>query len=156
MIADVAVRLARRSDAAAIAELSRDEIEQGLPWGWRAGRIAGAITDAETNVVVVDSPAGTLAGFGIMVYRERHAHLMLLAVHPSQRRRGVASALLRWLEGVARSAGIARVRLEARLDNGAARCFYSEHGYRERRLRPGMYRSDVHGVQLEKWLHAQE
>ena len=30
------VRLARRADAAAIAALSRDEIEHGLPWRWRA------------------------------------------------------------------------------------------------------------------------
>lgn len=152
MIADIAVRLARRSDAAAIAALSRDEIEHGLPWRWRADRIADAITDADTNVAVVDGEGGMLAGFGIMVYRDTTAHLLLFAVRPSRRRSGVGSALLRWLETVARSAGITRIRLEARQDNAAARCFYSEHGYHERRLRPGMYRSDVHGVQLEKWL----
>jgi ribosomal-protein-alanine N-acetyltransferase len=152
MIADVTVRLARRGDAAAIARLSRDEIERGLPWSWRAERIAEAIADADTNVAVADGAAGALAGFGIMVYRVRHAHLLLFAVHPLQRRRGVGSALLQWLEAVARAAGIGCVRLEARLDNAAARCFYGEHGYHERRLRPGMYRRDVHGVQLEKWL----
>jgi [ribosomal protein S18]-alanine N-acetyltransferase len=153
VIADIAVRLARRADAAAIAALSRDEIEHGLPWRWRAGRIAEAIADADTNVAVADGPTpGTLAGFGIMVYRDVNAHLLLFAVHPSQRRRGVGSALLLWLETVARTAGIARIRLEARQDNAAARCFYSEHGYHERTLRPGMYSDAVHGVQLEKWL----
>lgn len=152
MIADIAVRLAQRSDAAAIAALSRDEIEHGLPWRWRAERIADAIADADTNVAVADGEHGTLAGFGVMVYRERHAHLLLFAVHPSRRRSGVGSALLLWLEAVARSAGITRIRLEARQDNEAARCFYSEHGYHERALRPAMYSNAVHGVQLEKWL----
>jgi ribosomal-protein-alanine N-acetyltransferase len=153
VIADIAVRLARRADAAAIAALSRDEIEHGLPWSWRAERIADAIADADTNVAVADGRApGTLAGFGIMVYRDVNAHLLLFAVHPSQRRSGVGSALLLWLETVARTAGITRIRLEARQDNEAARCFYSEHGYHERTLRPGMYSPAVHGVQLEKWL----
>jgi ribosomal-protein-alanine N-acetyltransferase len=153
VIADIAVRLARRGDAAAIAALSRDEIEHGLPWRWREARIADAIADADTNVAVAGGAApGALAGFGIMVYRDTTAHLLLFAVHPSRRRRGVGSALLGWLEAVARSAGITRIRLEARQDNGAARCFYSEHGYHERQLKPGMYSAAVHGVQLEKWL----
>lgn len=154
MIADVAVRLAHPADAAAIAALSRDEIERGLAWRWRPQRIADAIADADTNVAVVDGAQDTLAGFGIMVYRDDTAHLLLFAVHPTRRRSGVGSALLRWLEAVARTAGITRIRLEARLDNVAARCFYSEHGYHERTIRRAMYSAAVHGVRLEKWLNA--
>lgn len=152
MIADVAVRLARRADASAIAALSRDEIERGLDWRWRPQRIVDAMADADTNVAVAHSPQGALAGFGIMVYRDDTAHLLLFAVHPAERRRGVGSALLHWLEAVAASAGIRRIRLEARLDNAAARCFYSEHGYHERTIRRAMYGAEVDGVRLEKWL----
>lgn len=156
MIADVAVRLARRADAAAIAALSRDEVEQGLPWRWRAERIAAAIADADTNVAVADGAApGTLAGFGIMVYRDTSAHLLLFAVHPARRRSGVGSALLGWLEAVARTAGIARIRLEARQDNAAARGFYGRHGYHERNTKPYLYSDTVHGVRLEKWLRTE-
>jgi ribosomal-protein-alanine N-acetyltransferase len=151
MLADIAVRLATSADAAEIAAMSRDEIEHGLPWRWRPGRVARAIADVETNVVVVGEP-GTLVAFGIMSYRDEEAHLLLFAVRPASRRRGVGSAVLRWLEDVALAAGTRRIHLEARRENAAARLFYNEHGYHERAIRPGMYADSVDGIQLEKWL----
>lgn len=155
MIADTAIRLALAADAPAIAALSRDTIEQGLPWAWRAPRIARAIRDPETNVAVV-GPPGTVLGFGIMVYRENDAHLLLFAVDPARRREGLGSALLAWLEDVARIAGCRRIRVEARRDNVAARSFYSEHGYHERQIKAGMYGRGVDGVRLEKWLRVED
>jgi ribosomal-protein-alanine N-acetyltransferase len=155
MLAQPVLRLASPVDAAAIAALSRDTIEQGLPWSWRAERIAHAIRDADTNVVVA-GPAGALEGFGIMIYRQDDAHLVLFAVHPGKRRRGIGSALLLWLEGVARTAGCRRIRLEARRDNVAGRNFYNEHGYHERAIQKNRYDAGVDGVGLEKWLRPEE
>ena len=97
----LSVRLATRDDAAAIAAMSRDEIERGLPWSWTEARVARAIGDPETNVIVA-GPEGLLAGFGIMSYKGDEAHLLLFAVAITQRRRGVGSAILEWLERVAR------------------------------------------------------
>ena len=154
MIADVPVRLATLGDALEIAEMSRDYIEQGLRWRWRASRISKVIADPDTNVAVVGEH-GALTAFGIMHYADRDAHLLLFAVRPKVRRHGVGSATLIWLETVARSAGARRIRLEARRDNEAARSFYSEHGYHERAIRPGMYSELVDGVRLEKWLRAE-
>ena len=151
MLAETAIRLARPDDAAEIAALSRDTIEQGLPWTWHPERIARAIRDRETNVVVAGAP-GALAGFGIMAYRDDDAHLLLFAVQPGRRREGVGTALLHWLEDVARAAGARRIRLEARWDNAAARSFYNEHGYHERAIRKGYYAGGVDAVGLEKWL----
>lgn len=151
MIADVAVRLATPADAAAIAAMSREYIEYGLPWRWTPARIAHAIRSRDTNVAVVGDP-GALAGFGIMAYRDEDAHLLLLAVRAQQRRRGIASAIVEWLEAVARCAGMQRIRVEARRENEAARNFYSEHGYHERAIRAAMYGPAVDGVRLEKWL----
>lgn len=151
MIADTAIRLAVPGDAAAIAAMSRDYIEQGLSWGWRAGRVARWIRHPDANVAVVGAP-GAIVAFGIMSYLEDDAHLLLFAVHHARRREGLGSALLLWLEDVARAAGSHRIRVEARRDNLAARNFYSEHGYHERAIRPGMYREDVDGIRLEKWL----
>lgn len=153
MIADTAIRLALPEDAAAIAALSRDHIEQGLPWGWRAARVARSMRDPDTNVVVVGAP-GSIVAFGIMSYLETDAHLLLFAVHPDHRRRGIGSAVLQWLEDVARAAGAKRIRVEARRDNEAARDFYSEHGYHERAIATNMYGGAVDGVRLEKWLRA--
>jgi ribosomal-protein-alanine N-acetyltransferase len=155
MRTELALRLATPADAQAIALLSRDTIEQGLPWTWGPQRVARAIRDANTNVVVAGA-AEAIAGFGIMSYLETDAHLLLLAVHPLRRREGLASAILAWLEDVARAAGARRIRVEARRDNVAARSFYNEHAYHERAIREAMYSGIADGVRLEKWLRVQD
>ena len=151
MISQLAIRFATPADADAIAALSRDEIEHGLPWTWRAPRVRHAIANAETNVVVVGAPGAVIA-FGVMFHTERDAHLLLFAVHRSQQRQGIGSALLLWLEDAARAAGASSIRVEARFDNEAARSFYNERCYHERRIVPRMYDDRLHGVRLEKWL----
>lgn len=149
------IRLATRADAAEIAAMSRDQIERGLPWSWTAERVASAIRNRDTNVAVVGEP-GALAGFGIMAYRDEVAHLLLFSVRPSHRRRGVGSALLRWLEAVAVTAGIGRIVVECRRDNAPARNFYAESGYHELAITKGYYRGYSGGgedaIRLEKWL----
>ena len=153
MIADIPVHLATRADALQIAEMSRDTIEYGLPWGWTETRVARAIQDRDKNVVVVRE-GDRVVGFGIMGYLEEDAHLLLLAVRPERRRTGIASAILLWLEKVAQAAGATRIRVESRQENDAARNFYNEHGYHERALRKRMYSGAADGVMLEKWLRA--
>jgi [ribosomal protein S18]-alanine N-acetyltransferase len=153
MIADSALRLATLADAADIAAMSRDYIEQGLPWSWTENRVARAIRDSDTNVIVA-GPRGAIAAFGIMSYLEDDAHLLLLAVHGSNQRKGIGSAIVGWLEEVARTAGARRIRVECRRDNAAARNFYCEHGYHELNIGKRMYRGLEDGVHLEKWLRS--
>ena len=145
------IRLATRADAAVIAAMSRDEIEQGLPWSWTERSVLGAIQNRDTNVAVMEE-RGTLVGFGIMAYREELAHLLLFSVRPEYRRRGVGSELLRWLEEVAVIAGVQRIVVECRRDNAGARNFYAESGYHELAISKGYYRGVEEAVQLEKWL----
>ena len=151
MLSNLTIRLASPADAFAIAALSRAEIEHGLPWTWREPRVRHAIADPETNVIVI-GPPGAVVAFGAMLYAADDAHLLLFAVHRSQQRKGVGSALLDWLEEAARVAGASRVRVEARLDNEAARSFYNERGYHEGAIVPRMYSDRLDGVRLEKWL----
>lgn len=146
-----AIRLATVADAAAIAAMSRDEIEQGLPWSWTESRVAGAIRNADTNVAVAGE-RGALEGFGIMAYREDVAHLLLFSVRPGHRRRGLGTELLRWLEAVAIDAGVQRVTIECRRDNVPARNFYAEFGYHELAITKGYYRGVEDAIRLEKWL----
>lgn len=155
MLAHTAIRIAKPDDAPAIAAMSRDYIEQGLPWTWLPARVLRAIVNPNTNVVVV-GPPGDLSAFGIMAYLDDDAHLLLFAVHPARRRQGIGTAVLAWLEDVARAAGAKRIRVEARQDNAAARSFYSEHGYHERKLAPHMYSGVLDGVKLEKWLRIEQ
>jgi ribosomal-protein-alanine N-acetyltransferase len=153
MIADVAVRMATVADATDIAWMSREYIEYGLPWRWTVERVTRAIRDPETNVVVVGAQ-GALVAFGIMFYADDDAHLLLFAVRAERQRAGVGSAVLRWLEAAARSAGARRIRVETRRESEAARNFYSENGYHELQIRTRMYSGLVDGICLEKWLRS--
>jgi ribosomal-protein-alanine N-acetyltransferase len=145
------IRLATAADAPAIADMSRQYIESGLGWSWTPARIAAAIADRETNVALIDQPDGVLA-FGIMHYAERSAHLALLAVDPAQRRRGIAARLVAWLEKCADTAGIERIRVEARSDNPEALAFYQKLGYLQIDRLARYYRGVLDAVRLEKTL----
>jgi ribosomal-protein-alanine acetyltransferase len=155
MITEYEVKLAVPGDAVAISELSRDAIEYGLPWNWTPRRVARSIADNSTNVTVVRH-GDSLVGFAIMVYGELEAHIVLLAVHPSYRRKNVASTLLCWLETTTRVAGIDLIRLEARAQNVAAIAFYRKHGFTELGLRKGYYEGVEDAVQMAKDLWAQD
>jgi ribosomal-protein-alanine N-acetyltransferase len=143
------ISLAVAADAAAIAELSRDTIEQGLPWSWTARRVARSIRDRSTNVVVARRARGLL-GFAIMKYEEEEAHLLLLAVQSAQRRKGIGSALLAWLEQTVVVAGIGVVRLETRADNQDGRLFYRRHGFEDVGLQQGYYQGVEDAMQMCK------
>ena len=145
------IRFATRADAAVIAEMSRDLIERGLGWSWTRERVLRSLRHPDTNAVVAVREAER-AGFGIMKYGEDEAHLLLLAVQPSCARRGVGSAIVAWLERSARVAGIARISLEARFGNVAARNFYARLGYAQRQLLPGYYGGREASVRMAKEL----
>lgn len=151
MIISPHVSLANESDARGIAEMSRDYVEYGLGWSWTPSRILKAIRDDSTNVAVVRE-RGLVLGFGIMRYAELKAHLTLLAVRPTERKRGLGAVLLTWLEKSALAAGIERVQLEARCDNPVAIVFYRELGYEDAGTVPGYYRGEVDALRLEKSL----
>lgn len=140
------LRLAGVADAPRIAALSRERIEYGLDWSWTPPRVRRAIGDPQTNVVVTER----VTGFGIMKYHDTEAHLLLLAVDPAHARAGIGSALVDWLEQSARVAGIARIGLEARVGNEAARAFYRRLGYREIALLPGYYQGVEASVRMAK------
>lgn len=153
MIGELALRLAASADAPGIARLSRDRIEHGLGWRWTATRVLRSVHDAQTNVVVAPGAAG-LVGFGIMKYHDDEAHLLLLAVQADAVRRGVGSALVEWLERVARVAGVGQVVLEARLTSQEARAFYARLGYREVQTVPGYYQGREACVRLARDLRS--
>lgn len=135
---DFSLRLARTSDAAAIANMSRVLIEYGLRWRWTAERVAASIRDPDVNVLVAGANR-RIVGFAIMRYGEDKAHLDLLAVAPAYRRCGIARQLLQWLEKCAVVAGIFEIALEVRAGNEAAQLFYQSMGYQPLTDLPGYY-----------------
>lgn len=144
-------------EALELARLSRDLIETHLPWSWTPPRIRDAIRDPERLVLVARS-GSQIAGFAVMAFAERHAHLDLLAVTPRWRRHGIGTRLLQWLEASADVAGIEWIDLEVRARNTEARSFYARLGYREHQLVPRYYRGRDHAreaaVRLRRHLRA--
>jgi ribosomal protein S18 acetylase RimI-like enzyme len=121
---------ARIADAGVLALMSRSLVEAGLQHSWDTQRILWHVRHAE-SVVLTARHDRAIAGFAIMRYADSSAHLNLLAVQPAHRRRGVARALLGWLEETALTAGTFVIALELRAGNEAARAFYHAHGYQD-------------------------
>ncbi len=139
------IRLALPGDAQVISLLSRDTIEAGLPWRWRAPEITRFIQSERHNVIVAPGEADLL-GFAVMSYNERDAYLALLAVAPAARRTGLARRLLGWLLKTADVAGIASISVELREDNLAALRLYEETGFAEHNRKVGGYYGRVNQV----------
>lgn len=143
------INLAKASDAAAIADLSRRHIEHGMRWNWREAKVLRYIRSASCNVAVAKA-AGRLIGFGIMEYREHEAHLVLFAVSPLYRRRGVGSAIFEWLRETTLVAGVATVSLELREENLGALAFYRAMGFRETGVLSGYYENRENAIRMTR------
>ena len=155
------LRLAEPGDAHAIAEMSRDYIESGLGWRYDPAHVLRAMRRRETAVLVAagrqtyvarDRPA--LSGFAIMDFGDERAHLVLLAVQPVQRRRGIGRRMVEWLLESAVTAGMASVHLELRADNEAARRFYRALGFSETVLMPRYYNGREAAMRMIRMLRA--
>lgn len=151
MISTPDIGLATIADAQSIALISRFEVEQGLRWAWTSPRVRRAIDDRDTNVVVAREGARVVA-FALMKYEADSAHLLLLAVIPARRRRGIATALLAWLEETLRVAGIGSMRVEVRESNAAALGFYARAGFERVAAVPGYYQGVEAAVRMVKEL----
>ena len=130
----VVLEPATLASARAIANLSRQYIEDGLGWRYRAATIVRYIRDPDTEVVIARHE-GQLAGFVVSEFHAEHVHLVLLAVGPDYQRSGMGRKLIAWIEQMARDAGIFRMVLEVRAGRPDAKAFYEAIGYRRvRRL----------------------
>lgn len=151
MIAIPEIGLASAADAKFIALLSRHEIEHGLRWTWTEHRVRRAIADKATNVVVAKEGA-EVVGFAIMSYEDDHAHLCLLAVVPHRRRRGIATALMAWLEETLMVAGARALQVEVRAINRAAIEFYTALGFEQINASRGYYQGVETALHMVKEL----
>ena len=146
-----AIRLATHDDAYAIAAMSRDCIENGLAWRYTPTRILDAIRSRTTNVAVIHAHGG-LHAVGIMGYGDSAAHLVLLGVQPTQRRKGLGRHLVGWLEACASTAGLDYIGVECRADTPSAVAFYRAQGYRIQGIVPRYYAGRLDAVRMRKRL----
>lgn len=147
MICSEEIRLAKTSDAFRIGEMSRDLIESGLGWSWTPSRVLRAIKEKSSNVVVAVE-GNEVIGFAVMRYSDTEARLDLFGVHPSHRRKGVGTRMVKWLEETALVNGNGVVYLETRLRSQGARQFYKSLGYQVIQRIPGYYKGRETGVRM--------
>ena len=144
---------ARLADADAISLLSRDSVEHGLGWTYRADRIARYVRDPDA-VVLAARLHRQLAGFAIMQFGDERAHLVLMAVAPAFRRRGVGRRMLAWLGESAQVAGVMSIHVELRAENHAAHALYRAAGFAESLRIPGYYRGRETAVRMLRLLRS--
>jgi [ribosomal protein S18]-alanine N-acetyltransferase len=149
----IVLGFARRSDALTLALMSRDLIEAGLGWEYRAERIARLIADPETVALVARDGADVIA-FAVMPFGDERAHLTLLAVSPTYQRRGIARRLIAWLLDSATVAGMSSIHVELRAGNTAARRLYRSAGFVETLRLPGYYRGRENALRMIRMLRA--
>lgn len=120
------------------------------PW---SGRLLREMLEAENTVSLAAlTPDGTVLGYISFSFVLDEGGVNNLAVRPDCRRQGVASALLRQAERLAREKGLAFLILEVRPSNLEAVALYGKHGYAQAGRRKNYYlhpREDAIYMKLE-------
>ncbi len=103
-------------------------------------RLAASPSDSSFCLVVED-PAGEIAGLLVATAAAGEAEIQNVAVSAEKRRGGLASALLAVSLQRLAALGAQTVWLEVRESNHAAIAFYERHGFRRAGRRPAYYSS---------------
>jgi ribosomal-protein-alanine N-acetyltransferase len=149
------IRPAEAEDGPAIAALERaafgsDAWSDALVFEGLGGQVPGAL-----YLVATGSSRGSseiVVGYAAASLFADVSELQRIAVESTERRTGVASALLRRIEEEARLRYSERLLLEVREDNAAACAFYAARGFRELDRRPRYYADGTTAVVLAKEL----
>jgi ribosomal-protein-alanine N-acetyltransferase len=94
-------------------------------------------SDVSDNLVAV--VGGRVAGYVLWWYVADEVHIVNVAVHPDERRRGIARRLLLDVFERARARGMSIATLEVRVHNAAAIRLYDTPGFRQIAIRKGYY-----------------
>jgi [ribosomal protein S18]-alanine N-acetyltransferase len=117
-------------------------------------QIAYLLTDYNT-IALVAKADNNIAGF-IIAQEEienniLYGHIITINVASTYRRKGIATKLLKEIEGIFKQKGITECHLEVREDNRAALKLYQNSGY-QKIGRLEKYYGKTHGLYLKKTL----
>ncbi|SEN35367.1 ribosomal-protein-alanine N-acetyltransferase [Sphingomonas gellani] len=125
-------------DIAEVDALMATAFDARFGEAWTHGQVLGVLAMPGVRLTLArtdDVPAG----FALVRQVLDEAELLLLAVDPAFRRRGIGGALMRQVIADAQAGGVAMVHLEVRADNKASR-LYTRHGFAKVAERRGYYR----------------
>ncbi len=130
----------------AIMDVMERAFDPAFGEAWNRNQVRDALITPNTHVIVTQDESGERAsGFLLSRAAPGEEELLLLAVTPAQRRKGVASNLVAAFKDQARSRGAERLFLEVRVNNPAIR-FYELCGFRQIGRRPNYYRRQDGGT----------
>lgn len=143
---DTLVRPATPADAAAIAALEAENLGRDA---WSPGLVEqGVCGELPTVHYLVAEVGGQVAGYAAASIVADIAELQRVAVTPTHRRSGLATALLDAVVAAARAEGADRLLLEVREDNHDALAFYADRSFAEIDRRRRYYRDGATAIVL--------
>jgi [ribosomal protein S18]-alanine N-acetyltransferase len=134
-IAEIRVRRAVAGDLQRIVEIE----SRAYQFPWSEGIFRDCLRVGYPAWVV--EAGGCLAGYGIVSVAAGESHVLNVCVDPAWQRLGLGRRLMVQLMHCARELGAARMMLEVRPSNTAARALYEQLGFAEIGLRPAYYPS---------------
>lgn len=132
------------ADLDAVTEVMRAAFDDRFGEAWTRSQCAGILPMPGVQLVLARDGEGDLAGFSLFRTVADEAELLLLAVAPDCRRRGIGRMLLDHFMDRARDAGASRVHLEVREGNPAV-MMYRQAGFILAGRRPKYYRGRFGG-----------
>ena len=135
----VEIASGRVSDADAVDRVMQAAFEPRYGEAWTRAQCVGILTMPGVWLTLARIE-GDVVGFALVRAIMDEAELLLIAVDPACRRRGVAGALMRSILDECRGRGVHRVHLEVRANNHAV-ALYAAHGFTKVGERRDYYRA---------------
>jgi [ribosomal protein S18]-alanine N-acetyltransferase len=130
----------RRATRVDIPDLER-LVHESAADHWTVEQITAEF-DRAASTLYVASCELSACGFAVVMRAAQEADLLLIAIHPDFRRRGIAAGLLRFIQSDASSSGIDKLCLEVRSTNDGAIALYRQAGFVVAGIRKGYYERD--------------
>ena len=130
--------VARSTEAELDAILDIERLSFPIPWARQAFADEMARPWARLEILR-HLPTGRVVGFCNYWLVADELHILNVAVHPDERRRGHAARLLRHILDEAARSQARLISLEVRVSNLAAAALYRKFGFREVGMRPRYY-----------------
>lgn len=119
------IRRGDAGDLASVARLMQAAFDPRYGEAWNSAQCTGMLALPGTWLTIAESDAGP-AGFALTRVVLDESELLLLAIDPGQRRRGIGRALLSAVIAEAVGQGACSMHLEVRAGNPAVGLYHSE------------------------------